>query len=1090
MARSSKRASRRGLITRREFLKKTGATATFSVVAGDVVTRFAWKPTAAEAKALLAATPSLTASVLRREDMLALRFSLYNLVRDNKGDLVRQVAAQPAYVVATLGYGSDHAPQNVGEQAFLETDDSGTSGEPLADPGDVQALLAGPTRLAFKVPAATASIPFTLAALLDLAQLEPSVVPAALPPLADPASVPVIREPDDTETRVETPWRLVLSPHGGSAWAHASEPVVRNGRTELWHTRLAVRKPSASDPTRYVADESDAAQRAVRAVWMDGFDYDTPPAGADPFRMSLTPQDRWRLVHLSSDFALPDDYLPRAIQVERLMLSALGAWQNTRGYFTEPPTGYNLGEWRHVATMARDQYVRVVYLGWLLPFGHPAALIKVTERKLQPIPAGTARGAYLRQRFFIVVRQPRLTYPETAPQPNAGRQMPYKTVELKTLVTPTLGDPADPSWSFETYGDHAFIPVVEGGALPFSIVGTDRDGQASEFTLPLVFVSYPDVAVIPPFTETDIAKVVDDYDAVSGSPSFTAAMKTADLKGQKVGMARSTKNDGAADGKPGDTAVETKNLTFSAADPDGAVPKGFAPFYPVWTEAEVRLDAVEAVQGGSLAKTVIQPHPTYVTSGYDGSEIFAKLKDKVDLSFTGPSLPAVDRSGGLVSPDMKIGGLSRKLGPVGGDVAAIPPKFDPSTFFDGAKILGGILLKDIIDEVLGFASGPQVPKLVSNVIYPNGDTTRPPEKLVTTFNFVPGLHPDPLGIFDPTTDSATMTIDATFTAPILPPGAPTYEIVGDLRRFRVLLLGTPAPLIGLAFNQLKFTSKTGSKTNVDVDIREVTFEGVLKFVNTLKDFLKFGGTGPYIDLAPTSVTAGFNLPIPTVGVGVLTIQNIVFGAALTIPFTGKPARARFNFSERQDPFLVTVIGLGGGGFFAIALGLDGLEVLEASIEVGASLALDLGVASGEIHALAGIYYKLERKTPPATDEASLTAYVRLGGSLNVLGIINVSIELYLGMKFQFETNELWGQATLTVEVDVLMFSASYSFNIERRIAGPSSTSSLMAPFGVVAASGMAPRRASLAAKTSGGGLSFTDLLSEADWDEYTAAFAA
>lgn len=1087
MARRPRQGSRRDLITRRDFLKATGATATFSVLAGDVVTKFAWAPSAAEAKALLAATPSLSASVLRREDMLALRFDLYNLVRD-KGNLVRQNAAQPAYVVATLGYGADHAPQNVGEQAFLETDDSGTAGEPLADPGDVQARLAGPTRLAFRVPDATTSIPFTLQALLDLPQLEQSVVPAALPPLADPASVPEIREPEDTETRIETPWKLVLSPHAGSAWAHASSPVVRNGRTELWHTRLAVRKPSATDPTRFVADESDAALRAVRAVWMDGFDYDTPPAGADPFRMSLTPQDRWRLVHLSADFALPDDYLPRAIQVGSLMLSTLGAWQNTRGYFTEPPTGYNLGEWRHIATMGRDQYVRVVYLGWLLPFGHPAALIKVTERKLQPIPAGTARGAYLRQRFFIVVRQPRLTYPETAPQPSSGRQMPYKTVELKTLVTPTLGDPADPNWSFETFGDHAFIPVVEGAVLPFSIVGTDRDGQTSEFTLPLVFVSYPDNAVTPPFTEANIATVVADYAAGTGAPSFSAAMKTAALNGQKVGMARSTKNDGVSGGKPGDTAVETKTLTFSATDPDGAVPKGQAPFYPIWTEAEVRLNAVEAVQGGSLAKTVIQPHPTYVSSGYDGSEIFAKLKVPVDLSFTEPGLPAVDRSGGLVNPDMKIGGLSRKLGPVGGDVSAIPPKFDPSTFFNGAKILGGIPLKDIIDEVLGFAEGPKVPKLVSNVIYPNGDTAQPPEKMVTTFNFVPGLHADPLGIFDPTTDSATMTIDATFTAPILPPRAPTYEIVGDLRRFRVHLLGTPAPLIGLAFNQLKFTTKSGSKTNVDVDIREVTFEGVLSFVNTLKDYLKFGSTGPYIDLAPTSVTAGFNLPIPTVGVGVLTIQNIAFGAALTIPFTGKPARARFNFSERQDPFLVTVIGLGGGGFFAIALGLDGLEVLEASIEVGASVALNLGVASGEVHALAGIYYKLERKTPPATDEASLTAYVRLGGSVNVLGIASVSVEFYLGMKYQFDTNELWGQATLTVEVEVLMFSASFDLTVERRIAGPSSTSSLMAPFGVVATAGTAPRRASLAAQTTGG-LSFTDLLSEDEWDQYTAAFA-
>ena len=33
----------------------------------------------------------------------------------------------------------------------------------------------------------------------------------------------------------------------------------------------------------------------------------------------------------------------------------------------------------------------------------------------------------------------------------------------------------------------------------------------------------------------------------------------------------------------------------------------------------------------------------------------------------------------------------------------------------------------------------------------------------------------------------------------------------------------------------------------------------------------------------------------------MTIQNISLGAAVHIPFTGDPARVRFNFSERADP---------------------------------------------------------------------------------------------------------------------------------------------------------------------------------------------
>jgi hypothetical protein len=243
--------------------------------------------------------------------------------------------------------------------------------------------------------------------------------------------------------------------------------------------------------------------------------------------------------------------------------------------------------------------------------------------------------------------------------------------------------------------------------------------------------------------------------------------------------------------------------------------------------------------------------------------------------------------------------------------------------------------------------------------------------------------------------------------------------------------------------------------------------------------------------SPTQVTAGFAIPIPTVAVGVLTIQNIAFGAALTIPFTGKPARVRFNFSEREDPFIVTVLGLGGGGFFAIALGLDGMELLEMSIEVGASVALDFGVASGEVHAFAGLYFKLERI--PATDtvaehdQASLTGYVRLGGSLDVLGIVSVSIELYLGLTYKAAPeNELWGQATLTIEVEVLLFSASYSFSVERRIAGGSSSSSANVP--LMAASG-GGKAASVLPRQHVQQFDFTDLVSEPEWDEYAAAFA-
>ncbi len=86
-------------------------------------------------------------------------------------------------------------------------------------------------------------IPFTLDELLAWVKCEQSVVPVALPPDVQPASpLPQIRAPGATETNIEAPWQLILSPSQRAAWAHANRSVTRpNGLTELWHTRLAVR---------------------------------------------------------------------------------------------------------------------------------------------------------------------------------------------------------------------------------------------------------------------------------------------------------------------------------------------------------------------------------------------------------------------------------------------------------------------------------------------------------------------------------------------------------------------------------------------------------------------------------------------------------------------------------------------------------------------------------------------------------------------------------------------------------------------------------------------------------------------------------
>ena len=125
-----------------------------------------------------------------------------------------------------------------------------------------------------------------------------------------------------------------------------------------------------------------------------------------PFRATLSDFDRYQITHLSSNFSV-SSYMPQPLDTNLMLLSSLGGWLDARGAW-DPP-GLSVEEWVHRASMGRDHYVRVVYKGYLFPFGHRVALIKVSERKFHNGRSGTTRidgnPAYLRQRMFIIVRE-------------------------------------------------------------------------------------------------------------------------------------------------------------------------------------------------------------------------------------------------------------------------------------------------------------------------------------------------------------------------------------------------------------------------------------------------------------------------------------------------------------------------------------------------------------------------------------------------------------------------------------------------------------------------------------------------------------
>jgi hypothetical protein len=55
--------------------------------------------------------------------------------------------------------------------------------------------------------------------------------------------------------------------------------------------------------------------------------------------------------------------------------------------------------------------------------------------------------------------------------------------------------------------------------------------------------------------------------------------------------------------------------------------------------------------------------------------------------------------------------------------------------------------------------------------------------------------------------------------------------------------------------------------------------------------------------------------------------------------------------------------------------------------------------------------------------------------VSVLGLISASLELYLELRYEFETGKAAGKASLTIEVEVFMFSASVTITCEKKFAG-------------------------------------------------------
>jgi hypothetical protein len=232
--------------------------------------------------------------------------------------------------------------------------------------------------------------------------------------------------------------------------------------------------------------------------------------------------------------------------------------------------------------------------------------------------------------------------------------------------------------------------------------------------------------------------------------------------------------------------------------------------------------------------------------------------------------------------------------------------------------------------------------------------------------------------------------------------------------------------------RIMFAASTGKKTDVDVAIGDLQWKGILGFVDDLRQLIPLDGFSdpPSLTVDESGISSGFSVELPNLAIGVFNLSNLSLAADIKLPFLGTAPSVGFAFCSRERPFVLGVMIFGGGGFFGIRLNpKEGVVLLEAALEFGAYAAIDFVVASGSVSCMAGIYFRLE------SSNGSLTGYLRIRGEVDVLGLISAAIEMYMGLTYEFGSGKVLGQATISVEVEVLMFSETVKISAERRFAG-------------------------------------------------------
>lgn len=352
-------------------------------------------------------------------------------------------------------------------------------------------------------------------------------------------------------------------------------------------------------------------------------------------------------------------------------------------------------------------------------------------------------------------------------------------------------------------------------------------------------------------------------------------------------------------------------------------------------------------------------------------------------------------------------------------------QIQPDAFFKGleARILGSISLKDILG--LDF----EVPRL-SEVFDKNGI----PDKIVYNFQTDKIREKDfSIVKFYGKNKGRQAALQVYLEKKIKNPNE--YKSFTRLSDFSITIRLASEDVLLILFNKLEVSSSNTQSRKTQVKIDDVSFGGPLNFLGKIAEAIKMPGTGLRVMPSVSQVEIGYAFALPSIETPAFNLSNLKFDVGLKIPFPTsdmvKPITTTFSINRPYDKFLVTVGIFGGRGHFVLEATPNKIIGIDASIEFGGYLGINLGIASGHVYLFAGIRYQCNG------GDIIFTGYLICGGGVTVFGFISVSVTFLLAMTYQNIGGQatLYGSASVRYSVKIGFFKKSFTLSYSKRIAG-------------------------------------------------------